>query len=80
MEQGICCQPAEPLGMARHVFTHRIWEMSLFHCEMKAPPTAAALAELDGRMVNQAELRALAMPAAMKAARAAADGLLGEHR
>ena len=60
-----------PLGHARHVFTHIIWEMELHlllaeHC---APVP-------DGRWVTRDELAALPLPTAVRRAREMAMGIL----
>ena len=53
-----------PLGHARHVFTHIIWEMDIFAF------AAQACADVPGgRWVTAQELAALPMPTAVKAAR-----------
>lgn len=54
----------KPLGQARHIFTHRVWEMQLFtaHIEAhQAPP--------GGMLVSLQELQALPLPTAMRKAR-----------
>lgn len=60
----------EPLGQAKHVFTHIIWEMELhaFYCD--APLKTA---EIEGTMwVDAKQLQAMPLPTAVKAARKAA--------
>lgn len=74
--QGLHAQYLGELGTARHVFTHRIWEMVLFHFQLKDAPSPDALTALDGRMVNREELYALPFPTAMKAAYQQAISLL----
>ena len=59
-------------GEARHVFTHQIWRMNLWEAE--TDPDAAAPAGC--RFASPAELDALALPTAMKAARALAEQTL----
>ena len=62
-----------PLGEARHVFTHIIWEMALHALSSPDAP------DLPGcRWVDAQALRALPLPTAMKAARIAALQLLDE--
>ena len=56
------------LGCAKHVFTHLIWEMEI-HAFVADAPTDVP----DGRWVNAAELAALPMPTAVKAARKFAE-------
>ncbi len=72
-EAGLQAAYDAPLGEARHVFTHIIWEMALhaFVC-----PNAPELP--DCRWADAQTLRALPLPTAMKAARAAALRLLDE--
>ena len=59
------------LGCAKHVFTHLIWEMEI-HAFVADAPTDVP----DGRWVNAAELAALPMPTAVKAARKFAEETL----
>ena len=63
-----------PLGTARHVFTHIIWEMTLhaFQAENVAAPEGCRWATAD-------ELRALPLPTAVKAARKEALRLLARE-
>ena len=64
---GVPCAYDEPLGHARHVFTHLIWEMDIHAL------TALAAPELPGmQWVTRDELAALPLPTAVKAARKAA--------
>lgn len=59
------------LGEARHVFTHRIWNMRIYHFE------AAEIHKKPGyRLVTADELAALPMPTAVKAAKKWAMTLL----
>lgn len=59
------------LGEARHVFTHRIWNMKLYHFEV------AQLSSVRGFAWTDAEaLRTLPLPTAMKAAKNAAEAIL----
>lgn len=75
-EAGFPCRFAGELGQARHVFTHRIWEMQLWHFSLENEPSPQALETCGGRMVSGAELRALPLPTAMRAAAQAAQALL----
>ncbi len=64
---GVPCAYDEPLGHARHVFTHLIWEMDIHAL------TAFSAPELLGmQWVTREELAALPLPTAVKAARKAA--------
>ena len=56
-----------PLGHARHVFTHIIWEMDIFAFEARACADVPG-----GRWVTAQELAALPLPTAVKAARTCA--------
>ena len=60
----------ENLGPARHVFTHRIWNMTIFHC------AADSLDTQEGRFFSSREMTALPMPTAMRAARERALDIL----
>ncbi len=71
-ESGLACSLGIPLGTARHVFTHRIWEMRLLHCPLAKKPEEEILAALQARLVTREELLALPLPTAMKAAKEAA--------
>ena len=75
-ELGFDCAFRQKLGEARHVFTHRIWEMDILHFDLIAEPSQTLLERMGGRMVSLPELEALAMPAAIRTARARAEELL----
>ena len=79
-EQGLSCGAGQTLGTARHVFTHRIWAMTVFHYPLAKQPPAAVLEMLGGKLADGEALAALAMPAAMKAARTIAEALLDGER
>lgn len=79
-EHGLSCAFQAKLGTARHVFTHRIWEMELLHYTLGEPPSQAVLDALNGKLATGEELAGAAMPAAMKAARGAAKGILCASR
>ena len=68
-EEGFCCRFVADLGEARHVFTHRIWNMRILHFELEenAPK---------GEMADLIRLEKLPFPTALKAAVAAARKLL----
>lgn len=59
------------LGEARHVFTHRIWNMRLYHFEA---PELIPLQHFT--WVDAEQLRALPLPTAMRAAKKAAEAIL----
>lgn len=67
---GVHAKAREPIGTARHVFTHRIWSMTLYPCE------AAEAACREGRFVSRREMHALPLPTAMRAAKEQAERLL----
>ena len=67
---GIRAACREELGHARHVFTHRVWQMTLFHYAAETEVCRA------GRFFTRREMDALPIPTAMKAARAEAERLL----
>lgn len=67
---GVRAACGEALGTARHVFTHRVWQMTIFPCQ------AADAACREGRFVSLSEMNALPLPTAMRAARAHAVDLL----
>ena len=59
------------LGEARHVFTHRVWNMRLYHFEASEP-----IPLQDFSWVDAEQLRALPLPTAMRAAKKAAEAIL----
>ncbi|MBR6187012.1 MAG: A/G-specific adenine glycosylase [Clostridia bacterium] len=67
---GIRAHPVKALGPARHVFTHRVWNMTVYHYE--AEDTACR----EGRFFTLREMEKLPIPTAMRAARAFAQELL----
>ena len=75
-EAGLPCRFAGSLGQARHVFTHRVWEMQLWHFVLDEDPSPVVLDACGGRMVTREELCALPLPTAMRAAAQAAEKLL----
>ena len=78
-ETGLACAAPLPLGEAKHVFTHRIWHMRLWHFALTTPPDAQWLAAHQAVLADAEAIRALPMPTAMKAARKAALELLTQH-
>lgn len=60
-----------PLGEARHVFTHRIWNMQLYRVDLPAAPQ-----RMIGQWADAQTLTELPLPTAMKAARRAAMDIL----
>lgn len=77
LEQGLACAPSPTfLGTARHVFTHRVWEMRLWHFTLTTKPNDEILSALHAHFVDKPALLALPFPTAMKAAREKALTLL----
>lgn len=62
------------LGRARHVFTHRIWQMQLYHLYADHMPPVK-----NGIWASQQEMLALPLPTAMKAAKAQALSILDKN-
>ena len=67
---GIQAKYRQTLGPARHVFTHRVWNMTVYHFE------AESLNCKEGRFVSLPEMLSLPMPTAMRIAREHALRLL----
>ena len=68
---GMQANRISPLGEARHVFTHRIWNMQLYRVDLPAMPGRTA-----GQWADAQTLTGLPLPTAMKAARRAAMDIL----
>ena len=60
-----------PLGRARHVFTHRIWEMSIYHAEIDSAQMMP-----NGLWVTPEEMELLPFPTAMRIAKGLVHELL----
>ena len=60
-ESGFSARFVEELGGAKHVFTHRVWNMRILHYELEDVPAKA-------QMVDAAQLEQLPFPTAIKAA------------
>lgn len=75
-EDGLTCTFAGQLGEARHVFTHRVWQMQLLHYQLETLPDEAWMAQHQARMVTAEELASLPLPTAIKVARGKAMELL----
>lgn len=67
---GILSSYKNELGKARHIFTHRVWNMTLYHYEASSTDCR------EGRFVTLNEMSALPIPTAMKAAKEQAVRLL----
>lgn len=70
---GLSVQAGQPLGSARHVFTHRVWQMELYHFEADAPISVP-----HGLWATAQQLQALPIPTAMKVARQQALHILSD--
>ena len=68
-ENGVQTRFVQEMGEARHVFTHRVWNMRLLHYELLAMPE-------EGQLVSRTEMEKLPFPSAMSAAAAAAQKLI----
>ena len=67
---GIRAKRGTELGRARHVFTHRVWNMAVYHF------LAESLSCREGRFFTRKEMEALPIPTAMRFAREQAVSLL----
>lgn len=63
-------------GCAKHAFTHRVWNMRVFHYSLREAPAPEALQALNASWTDGAGLDALPFPTAMKYAKARARALL----
>ena len=75
-EEGLNASFVQNMGEAKHVFTHRVWNMKLLHYELEQFPDAAILEKLDAQMLSLSEMRRLPFPTAVSAAVKAAQTLL----
>ena len=75
-EHGLQTRFAAALGNAKHVFTHRVWNMKILHFELKQKPSVSLLNDHDALLADREQLKALPLPTAMKAAKEAALKLL----
>ena len=75
-QDGLAVESWKALGEATHVFTHRIWQMTLYCFSLDREPGEQWIAQHDGVMADEAALQALPLPTAMKAAKAEALKLL----
>lgn len=67
---GIRAALQQKKGQARHVFTHRVWNMTVYHYQAERADCR------EGRFVTLEEMRALPIPTAMRAAKEWAAELL----
>ena len=70
-ESGFTCRFVADLGEAKHVFTHRVWNMRILHFELDTIPSGAQMVDLN-------ELNALPFPTAIKVAASEARKLLAK--
>ena len=70
-ESGFACRFIADLGEAKHVFTHRVWNMRILHFALDEVPAGA-------QMADRAQLDALPFPTAIKAAVSEARKLLAQ--
>jgi len=75
-ERGLDMRFIADIGKARHIFTHRVWNMTILHFELLEKPSGAFLRENDAQLADFEQLKALPLPTAMKAAKEAAFKLL----
>ncbi|MBE5786851.1 MAG: A/G-specific adenine glycosylase, partial [Clostridiales bacterium] len=67
---GIKARLVSSLGEAKHIFTHRIWQMKLYHYR------AETMESKEGVWASLADMQSLPLPTAVKAAKMQAEGLL----
>ena len=77
-EDGLDCSFVGHLGKAKHVFTHRVWQMEILHFSLNHLPGKEWLQTHQARLVTAEELAQLPLPTAIKAAREKAMELLRE--
>jgi A/G-specific adenine glycosylase len=75
-QRGLKLRFVADMGGARHVFTHRVWEMKLLHFALTEEPSPEFLRGHDALLADSTQLKALPLPTAMKAAKRAALALL----
>ena len=78
LDEGLDVDTPKILGVAVHVFTHRIWNMKLFHIAMRKLPDAEWLTAHQAMMADDNALERLPLPTAMKAAKVLAKEILTE--
>lgn len=75
-EKGLNASFVQPLGEARHVFTHRVWQMRIQHYRLLQKPTDTWLQKQHALLADAETLTKLPFPSAMSAALAKAERLL----
>ena len=78
-EEGLSAAFVREMGEAKHVFTHRVWNMKLQHYELHSMPETPVLEKMDAQMLTLPEMDTLPFPTAMSAAVRAARTLLKEE-
>lgn len=76
-ENGLNLDFITTLGKAKHLFTHRVWQMRLLHYRLRECPDTAWLTKNNAVMADARMLGELPLPTAMKAARQAAMNMIG---
>ncbi len=69
LEQDLSPTHPKSLATAKHVFTHRIWEMTIYHVPLTQSPSAQWLIDHDALMVTSDELQSLPLPTAIQVAK-----------
>ena len=69
-ELGVRAEFAASMGSARHVFSHRIWQMQVYHYLAREPLSK------EGEWVSLSGMQALPLPTAVKGAKGWAEELL----
>ena len=71
---GLTTGPAEPMGEARHIFTHQVWQMKLYalHAAEDAAPPAG------WRWITRKDMDALTIPTAVRVAANKARDILSQ--
>ena len=59
-ERGLQMRFMADMGDAKHIFTHRIWNMNVFHFELTQKPNNAFLQEYNAQLVELAQLESAA--------------------
>lgn len=78
-EAGLQTQFIESLGKAKHVFTHRVWEMDILHFCFTVKPSSEWLLAHDALLADSQMLQELPLPTAVRTAKEAALKLLNQN-
>ena len=68
LEEGVQARFGQEVGEAKHVFTHRVWNMRILHFELEKPLDEAVLEKKQALMADRAQMDSLPFPSAMSAA------------